>query len=236
MKRSPCLHLTPTPSGLNSFVLHLSCSLPSFSHNAASSSFWPFPPRSALCVAEKASVAWVKLSRQCRANFKAGVGGGGVHYAWPPTKLQRSEASVHISNTCSLNMATLCEHMCRICKGLTSGTEALICNVHTFIHRQIFIHRNAQQPPPVIHLLTPVTSFHRWVNSRCCSQYNKTIITQLLQRERSIEPYYPTNVLHHISNRITHTCMNLQKGGEIRWQLFMQSHLVKHNAVYSLTP
>lgn len=48
----------------------------------------------------KCASAGEKLQHQYWAGFKAGVGGGGVHYAWPPTQLQRSMAYIQIHNTC----------------------------------------------------------------------------------------------------------------------------------------
>lgn len=87
------------PARVPFFCIDLLLSSPLFhfsSHSFSLSLFFMSPsPCCANAGGEK------KLQHQCWVGFKAGVGGGGVHYAWPPTHPLRSMACIQILNTCS---------------------------------------------------------------------------------------------------------------------------------------
>ncbi len=84
--------ITPSPSSHLSYCLLL---LSSFAPTQPPRLFRLPLPVSYYVLLRKCASAGEKL-HQCRAGFKAGVGGGGVHYAWPPTWLQGSMAQVHM--------------------------------------------------------------------------------------------------------------------------------------------
>lgn len=89
---APGHHHAPSSSFLASLL---------FSFYALIQSLLPFltpPSHPVWCyvMLRKCASAREQLQHQRRAGIKAGVGGGGVHYAWPPTQLQWSSANTPI--------------------------------------------------------------------------------------------------------------------------------------------
>lgn len=101
------LHLTPVlmeqlecPPSLASLSL---CSPPFVFCSHTVSPPFSIPPLPFLnyVLLRKCASAREKLQHQSWAGFKAGVGGGGVYYAWPPTQLQKTiQTYIQILTSC----------------------------------------------------------------------------------------------------------------------------------------
>lgn len=125
------LYLTPVSSSSSALLLLcisliLFSSFPIFLSLGLSAFFWlPLPAPYNVLLRKCASAGGKKPQHQYWAGFKAGVGGGGVHYARPPTHPQRSMAFIQILDTCSLNMAALYDQKCT-CAHQKWGSEGAI--------------------------------------------------------------------------------------------------------------